>query len=112
LPVIYLVPEMNGRAFRRRCERFGIKGQLFRCMTISDGVPCDLSDPVLKAAAHELKPVIILDTAIRLSTGDDENSASDVSQNLARFHSRLTPAASSTARATTLTFGNNSGRRA
>jgi hypothetical protein len=84
LPVIYLVPEMNGRSFRRRCERFGIKGQLFRCMTISDGVPCDLSDPALLAAVRELKPVIVLDTAIRFSTGEDENSASDVSQNLAK----------------------------
>jgi hypothetical protein len=84
VPVLYLVPEMNGRAFRRRCERFGIKGQLFRCMTISDGVPCDLSDPALLAAVRELKPVIILDTAIRFSTGGDENSASDVSQNLAK----------------------------
>ena len=84
LPVLYLVPEMNGRAFRRRCERFGIGGQLFRCMTICDGVPCDLSDSVLQAAVRELKPVIILDTAIRFSTGEDENSASDVSQNLAK----------------------------
>jgi len=84
VPVLYLVPEMNGRTFRRRCERFGIEGQHFRCMTISDGVPCDLSDRVLQAAVRELKPVIVLDTAIRFSTGENENSASEVSQNLAK----------------------------
>jgi hypothetical protein len=81
--VLYLCPEMNARAFRRRCKRLGIGGERFRCITISDGAPLDLGDRVLLTAVRELKPTIILDTAIRFSNADDENSASD-NQGLAR----------------------------
>lgn len=81
--VIYLVPEMNAGAFKARCRRFGIGGDGFYCRTISDGVPLDLSDPVLLAAIRELKPVVYLDTAIRFSNSEDENSAAE-NQGLAR----------------------------
>lgn len=83
--VIYLCPEMNAKAFRKRCERFGMLGcDHFRCMTISDGAPIDLSSPLLAAAIKELRPVVFLDTAIRFSAAQDENSASENAKGLAR----------------------------
>ena len=84
LPVLYLVPEMNARSFRKRCQRYRIKGELFRCMTISDGAPLDLGDPLLLAAIRALRPVVFLDTAIRFSSADSENSSSDNAQGLAK----------------------------
>jgi hypothetical protein len=80
--VLYLCPEMSSRSFKKRCKRFGIGGPRFRCMTISDGVALNLSDPLLLAAIRELKPVIFLDTAIRFSSAEDENSASDNAKGL------------------------------
>jgi hypothetical protein len=81
--VLYLCPEMNGRTFKRRCKRFGIGGDRFRCMTISDGVALNLADPLLRAAIRELKPIVFLDTAIRFSSAEDENSASENAKGLA-----------------------------
>ena len=81
--VLYLCPEMNARTFKRRCKRFGIGGERFRCMTISDGVALNLADPLLRAAIRELKPIVFLDTAIRFSSADDENSASENAKGLA-----------------------------
>lgn len=81
--VLYLCPEMNARTFKRRCKRFGIGGDRFRCMTISDGVALNLADPLLRAAIRELKPILFLDTAIRFSSADDENSASENAKGLA-----------------------------
>jgi hypothetical protein len=81
--VLYLCPEMNARAFKRRCKRFGIGGESFRCMTISDGAPLNLADPLLLAAIRELQPIVFLDTAIRFSSAEDENSASENAQGLA-----------------------------
>jgi hypothetical protein len=80
--VLYLCPEMNARAFRRRCERFGIR-EHFYCQTIADGAPLDLTDAALAAAVRELRPVVFLDTAIRFSNAEDENSAAE-NQALAR----------------------------
>lgn len=80
--VLYLCPEMNARTFRKRCERFGISGERFRCVTIADGAPLDLADPQLLAAIREMKPVVFLDTAIRFSCADDENSASENAKGL------------------------------
>jgi hypothetical protein len=81
---LYLVPEMNAARFGKRCRRFGICGDRFRCMTLSDGEPLDLSDPLLAAAIRELKPVVFLDTAIRFSSAEEENSASQNAQGLAK----------------------------
>jgi hypothetical protein len=81
--ILYFCPEMNERAFKRRCEKLEIGGDRFRCMTLSDGAAIDLADPVLLAAIRELKPVIFLDTAIRFSTAENENSSSE-NQVLAR----------------------------
>jgi hypothetical protein len=85
--VIYLCPEMNDKTFKKRCLRFGIRDRFF-CQTISDGVPIDMLDPLLIAAVKELKPVVFLDTAIRFANVEDENSASQNAQGMAKavFH--------------------------
>jgi hypothetical protein len=83
--VLYLCPEMNAKAFRQRCARLGmLTSERFRCQTISDGAPIDLDSELLSAAIDELKPVVFLDTAIRFSVAEDENSASQNSRGLAR----------------------------
>jgi hypothetical protein len=81
--VFYLCPEMNAKTFKKRCRLFGISDR-FHCMTISDGVPLDLSEPVLAVAVAELKPVVFLDTAIRFTNVVDENSSSQNAQGLAK----------------------------
>jgi len=85
--VLYLCPEMNDKAFKKRCVKFGIRDR-FRCQTISDGIPIDMLDPFLIAAVKELKPVVFLDTAIRFAAAEDENSASQNAQGMAKavFH--------------------------
>jgi hypothetical protein len=75
--VLYLVPEMGEAAFKKRCRRMGIGGPRFRCQTISDGAALDLGNPVLLAAVRELKPVIFLDTSIRFSNAESENSSAE-----------------------------------
>jgi hypothetical protein len=86
--VLYLCPEMNAKTFKKRCRLFGIS-ERFRCMTISDGVPLDLDDESLAIAIGELKPVVFLDTAIRFSNIEDENSSSQNAQGLAKAVFRL-----------------------
>jgi hypothetical protein len=81
--VLYLCPEMSEKTFKKRCRLFGISDR-FRCQTISDGVPINLADTYLKAAVSELKPVVFLDTAIRFSNIEDENSAGEFSQGMAK----------------------------
>jgi hypothetical protein len=80
--VLYLCPEMSAKTFKKRCLRFGIS-ERFHCQTIADGAPLDLADPLLQAAIRELQPVVFLDTAIRFSNSEDENSAAE-NQELAR----------------------------
>lgn len=79
--VLYLCPEMSGRAVRSRAEKLGIK-ERFYCQTMCDGV-CSLTDPELEMAIEELKPVVFLDTAIRFGTAEDENSSSQNARGLA-----------------------------
>lgn len=79
--VLYLVPEAGERAFRNRLEKMGLSDR-FLCRTMKDGV-LDLDDPLLLAAMRDLKPVVILDTAIRFSNVESENSASENAQGLA-----------------------------
>jgi hypothetical protein len=81
IPVLYLVPELGGRAFRSRCEKLGI-GAGFYCQVMRDGV-CDLGDPLLAAAIRELKPAVFLDTAVRFVKSDSENDAAQNAQGLA-----------------------------
>jgi hypothetical protein len=78
VPVLYLIPESSGASFRARAEKFGIPNDpnLFLCRTVSQGGTLLMSDPAVLAAVEHLKPVVILDTAIRFNRGDDENSAS------------------------------------
>ena len=77
VPVIYLIPESSSRAFRARCEKFGIPDdpKLFVCRTVSEGATLPLDDASLFEAVRELKPVVILDTFIRFSEAEDENDA-------------------------------------
>ena len=77
VPVVYLVPEMGGRAFRKRCETFNIPNDpdLFLCRTVSEGRTLPLDDAALFEVVRKLKPVVILDTIIRFSEAEDENQA-------------------------------------
>ena len=77
--VLYLVPEMGGNAFRRRMAKMHISmdGGFF-CQTVKDGA-IDLQDPFLLEAVGDMRPVLILDTAIRFLKGD-EQSSSEISQ--------------------------------
>ena len=74
---LYLIPESGGRAFRKRCEKFGIPDnrQLFLTRTISEGSTLKLTDARLLEAVRQLKPVVFLDTVVRFNESDDENSA-------------------------------------
>jgi hypothetical protein len=51
---------------------------------MKDGVPLKLDDPLLLEAVRDLKPAIFLDTAIRFSDAQSENSASENAMGLAR----------------------------
>lgn len=80
--VLYLVPEMGGRKFRERMVRMRLPmdGRFF-CQTIRDGA-CDLrNNSLLLAAIEDMRPVVVLDTAIRFQTGE-ENSSTDQAQGL------------------------------
>lgn len=76
-PVLYLIPESGARAFRSRCERFGIPNdeKLFLCRTVSEGLTLPLKDPILWEAIKVMKPVVFMDTLIRFSESKDENAA-------------------------------------
>src|ERR1700723_525050 len=77
VPVLYLIPETSGRPFKGRCRKFGIPNDenLFLCRTISEGPILSLASPEVIAIVTKLKCVVIIDTAIRFSNADDENSA-------------------------------------
>jgi hypothetical protein len=77
IPVLYLIPEVGARAFRKRLEKFKIPNdpRLFLCRTISEGSTLSLTDPVLVGAVKAMRPVVFLDTAIRFNNSTDENSA-------------------------------------
>jgi RecA-family ATPase len=79
--VLYLVPEMGGSRFRERVVKMGIpQDGTFYCQTIQDGA-CNLEDLLLAQAIVMMKPVVILDTAIRFQVGE-ENSSTDQAQGL------------------------------
>ena len=78
VPVIYLIPESGERAFRTRLEAIrltNIDGDRFLCRTMGSGPVLGLNSPEITDAVRALKPVLVLDTAIRFSTAQDENSA-------------------------------------
>jgi hypothetical protein len=77
IPVIYLIPESGGRAFRKRCEKFEIPKDRskFLCRTVSEGSTLPLDDTSLLEAVRNMRPVVILDTVIRFSEAEDENAA-------------------------------------
>jgi len=78
-PVLYLIPESSGRAFKMRCKAFGIPDDpnRFLCRTISDGVTLLLDDPIVLKAVQEMKPIVFLDTMIRFSESKDKNSSAE-----------------------------------
>ena len=89
VPVIYLVPEMSDRAVRRRIEKLGMPmTEKFYVQTISDGI-IKLDDLTLKGAIQELHPVVFLDTAIRFSEAESENSSSDIARSISQGVIRL-----------------------
>jgi hypothetical protein len=76
-PVVYLIPEAGDISFRTRLEAMrltGFKDRLL-CRTMKTGPTLALSSPEIKDAIRALKPVVVLDTAIRFSNAEDENSA-------------------------------------
>ncbi len=82
-PCIYLCPEMGAKAFRKRCEKLKLGGELFRVQTIADGVPIKLSSEILEHAIKELRPLVVLDTAIRFNPAKDENASAENNRGLA-----------------------------
>jgi len=70
-----MVPECGERPFRARLDLMGIPSDGFFVRTLSDGMPLRLGDPRLLAAVHELRPVVVLDSAIRFNPSTEENSA-------------------------------------
>jgi putative DNA primase/helicase len=78
IPVIYMVPEMGERAFRTRLDRFGIPDEYCLCRTMKDGPPLALDHPELLEAVRELRPVVVLDTAIRFTTTANENQSYEI----------------------------------
>jgi hypothetical protein len=76
-PVIYLIPESGERSFRCRLDRMRLNtaGERFLCRTMC-GPVLGLQSPELIEAVRARKPVVFLDTAIRFSTAQDENNAS------------------------------------
>jgi hypothetical protein len=82
--VLYLIPEVGLRAFRRRLEWFHllpfVQSENLYIRTLSRGPVIKLTDPRLLAAAEGSD--VILDTAIRFSEGD-ESSAADNRDGLA-----------------------------
>ncbi len=76
--VVYLMAESSDRAFRKRCELFGLpKDDRFIARTLTKGLPLALADPGLLEAVRQLHPVIIIDTTSRFNRGGDENSATE-----------------------------------
>jgi hypothetical protein len=76
--VLYLIPESSGRAFKSRLYKFQIPDDdSFLCRTLSEGPTLRLNDPIILEAVRQMKCVVVLDTAVRFSNADDENSALD-----------------------------------
>lgn len=94
--VLYLVPEMGAGVFLERMKKMHISMDGgFYCQTVRDGA-CDLQDPLLLAAVSDMKPIVILDTAIRFQAASEENSSTDISQALgARVFSLINQGAKS-----------------
>lgn len=76
-PVLYLVPEMGARSFRKRCEAMRMPDNgMFLCRTLRDGL-MPLTDTRLLDAVRALNPVVFLDSAIRFQSGDESSSSAN-----------------------------------
>jgi len=77
VPVLYLVPEMGSRSFRRRCEKMKLPDSyMFLCRTLRDGM-MSLTDRRLLDAVRDIQPVIFLDSMIRFQTGDESSASAN-----------------------------------
>jgi hypothetical protein len=77
IPVLYLIPESSARAFKGRLLKFGIPDNpnRFLCRTLTEGPTLMLNDPYVLQCVKDIKPIVVLDTAIRFSNAQDENAA-------------------------------------
>lgn len=77
VPIIYLIPESGDISYRTRLEAMRLTEFEDRllCRTMGSGPTLALSSPEIVDAVRALKPVVFLDTAIRFSNAQDENSA-------------------------------------
>ncbi|HEV2115796.1 MAG TPA: AAA family ATPase, partial [Terriglobales bacterium] len=82
VPVLYLVPEMGGRAFRARCIKMRLpQDGSFFCQTVRDGA-ISLADKHLIQAIRDMHPYVWLDTAIRFDSAISGNDSNEVAQGL------------------------------
>jgi len=89
-PVVYLTPEVGQKSLRKRAEKLRLPmDEGFWCQTISDGA-LKLDSPAIEDCISELKPVVMLDTAIRFNPSADENAASQNAKLLANDLFNLT----------------------
>jgi hypothetical protein len=86
--VLYLVPEMGERAFRKRLDAFRMPDEGFLCMTMQQGI-LSLDAPDLAAAVYAGYTVVMLDTAIRFSDAESENDNSQNANGLAKAFIKL-----------------------
>lgn len=76
-PVLYLVPEMGARAFRKRCEKMELPNNgMFLCRTLRDGM-MPLTDRRLLDLVRGLNPVVFLDSVIRFQTGEESSASAN-----------------------------------
>jgi hypothetical protein len=75
VPSIYMVPECGELSFRKRLDILAMPDENFFVRTLKDGPALKLNDPRLHDAVRELRPVIVLDSAIRFNDNADENNA-------------------------------------
>jgi hypothetical protein len=75
VPCIYMVPECGELSFRKRLDVLDMPDDNFFVRTLKDGPALKLNNPDLLAAVRELRPFIVLDSAIRFNDNPDENNA-------------------------------------
>jgi hypothetical protein len=76
VPVLYLIPEAGDCTLRSRLDAMRLNNSgLFLCRTNTSGPTLALDSPELLAAVRAVKPLVIMDTAIRFSNAENENDA-------------------------------------
>lgn len=77
VPVLYLAAESGDRELKMRCRKFEITEDktLFITRTLSKGPMLRLDDGNLEELVKAMKPVVILETLIRFSDGDEDDAS-------------------------------------